>query len=90
MQYQSSCAPKLLVARKCRIEHLLPCGADGQAGSGRAVYGHVVTKFSEMGRFTYGAPKARFARQSSAKKMSCGRLAKCFTKKLTMAKLLKH
>ena len=30
MQYQSSCAPKL--ATKCEIEHLLPCGADGQAG----------------------------------------------------------
>ena len=42
VQYQSSCAPKL--ARKCKIEHWLPCGA---------VYGHVITKFSEMGRFTY-------------------------------------
>ena len=29
-------------------EHWLPCGADG-----RAVYGHVITKFSGMGRFTY-------------------------------------
>ena len=46
MQYQSSCAPKL--ARKCGIEHWFPCGADG-----RAVYGHVITKFSGMGRFTY-------------------------------------
>ena len=46
VQYQSSCSPKL--ARKCKIEHWLPCGADG-----RAVYGHVITKFSEMGRFTY-------------------------------------
>ena len=46
VQYQSSCAPKL--ARKCEIEHWLPCGADG-----RAVYGHVITKFSGMGRFTY-------------------------------------
>ena len=45
-QYQSSCAPKL--ARKCEIEHWLPCGADG-----RAVYGHVIIKFSGMGRFTY-------------------------------------
>ena len=35
-----------------RIKHWLPCGADGRAG-GRSVYGHVITKFSEMGRFTY-------------------------------------
>ena len=40
------CAPKL--GRKCEIEHWLPCGADGWA-----VYGHVITKFSGMGRFTY-------------------------------------
>ena len=46
MQYQSSCAPK--PARKCEIEHWLPCGADK-----RAVYSHVITKFSRMGRFTY-------------------------------------
>ena len=36
---------------------------------GRA-YGHVITKFSRMGRLphflTHGAPQARFARQSSA------------------------
>ena len=51
MQYQSSCAPKL--ARKCGIEHWFPCGADGRAAGGRAVYGHVITKFSGMGRFTY-------------------------------------
>ena len=35
-----------------RIEHWLACGADGQT-DGRAVYGHVITKFSGMGRFTY-------------------------------------
>ena len=29
VQYQSSCAPKL--ARKCEIEHWLPCGADGRS-----------------------------------------------------------
>ena len=29
------------------------CGADGRAAGGRAVYGHVITKFSGMGRFTY-------------------------------------
>ena len=51
LQYQSSCAPKL--TRKCEIEHWLPCGADGRAGGLRAVYGHVITKFSGMGRFTY-------------------------------------
>ena len=26
---------------------------DGQRAGGRAVYGHVITKFSGMGRFTY-------------------------------------
>ena len=51
MQYQSSCATKL--ARKCEIEHWLSCGADGRAGGLRAVYGHVITKFSRMGIFTY-------------------------------------
>ena len=45
VQYQFSCTPKL--ARKCEIEHWLPCGADG-----RVVYSHVITKFSGMGRFT--------------------------------------
>ena len=34
------------------IEHWLACGADVRTG-GRAVYGHVITKFSGMGRFTY-------------------------------------
>ena len=37
---------------------------------GRSVYGHVVTKFSRMGRLlhflTYGVPMARFAGESSA------------------------
>ena len=52
VQYQSSCAPKL--ARKCWIEHWFPCSADGRAaGGGGAVYGHVITKFPGMGRFTY-------------------------------------
>ena len=51
VQYQSNCAPKL--ARKCGIEHWFPCGADGRAAGGRAVYGHVITKFSGIGRFTY-------------------------------------
>ena len=54
VQYEFSYAPKR--ARKCEIEHWFPCGADGQV-----VYGHVITKFSGMGRFTYqGAPLARF------------------------------
>ena len=57
MQYQFSYAPKR--ARKCEIKHWFPCGVDG-----RAVYGHVITKFSGMGRFTYpwcsaGAFRAR-------------------------------
>ena len=61
MQYQSSCAPKL--ARKCEIEHWFPCGADG-----RAVYGHVITKFSGMGRFTKlcGSAHARALRARGA------------------------
>ena len=51
VQYQSSCATKL--ARKCEIEHWFSCGADGRAGGLRAVYGHVITKFSRIGSFTY-------------------------------------
>ena len=42
---------------------------DGRAG-GRSMYGHVITKFSRMGRLlyflTHGAPLARFARESFA------------------------
>ena len=49
-------APKL--ARKCESRHWFPCGADG-----RSAYGHVITKFSRMGRLphflTYGAPPTR-------------------------------
>ena len=51
VQYQSSCATKL--ARKCEIEHWFSCGVDGRAGGLRAVYGHVNTKFTQMGRFPY-------------------------------------
>ena len=51
------------------ILHWYTCGADGRS-LGRAVYGHVITKFSRMGRLlhflTHGAPLARFARESSA------------------------
>ena len=48
MQYQSSCAPKL-----ARNIGLPVVRTDGQRTGGRAVYGHVITKFSGMGRFTY-------------------------------------
>ena len=47
------------------------CGQTVSRASGRSVYGHVITKFSRMGRLlhflTHGAPLARFARESSAK-----------------------
>ena len=47
---------------------------DGLLG-GRAVYGHVITKFSQMGRLlhflTHGAPMARFVRESSAMIGTC-------------------
>ena len=63
MQYHASCTPKL--DRKCEIEHWLPCGADG-----REVYGHVIKKFSGLGRSTYPwcstnalrAPELRYKR----------------------------
>ena len=42
---------------------------------GRAVYGHVITKFSQMGRLlhflTHGAPMARFMCESSAMIGTC-------------------
>ena len=41
-----SWAPK--EARKCESKHWYACGADG-----REVYGHVITIFSRMGRFTF-------------------------------------
>ena len=48
-------APKL--ARKCESKHWFPCGADGRS------YGHVITKFSRIGRLphflSYGAPSTR-------------------------------
>ena len=51
-------APKL--ARKCKSKHWFPCGADGRS------YGHVITKFSRMGRLphflSYGAPSTRALR----------------------------
>ena len=57
MQLVFPWAPKL--ARKCESRHWFPFGAD------RRSYGHVITKFSRMGRLlhflTYGAPRTRFA-----------------------------
>ena len=44
-----SLAPKL--ARKCESKHWYACGADGRLFV-RSVYGHVIAKFSGMGRFT--------------------------------------
>ena len=45
-------APKLLsVARKCEIKHWFSCGEDGRSVA-QVVYGHVITKFSRMDRFT--------------------------------------
>ena len=56
MQSVFSWAPKL--ARKCESKHWYACGADGRS------VGHVITKFSGMGRFIYpwcsaGALRAR-------------------------------
>ena len=53
-----SWAPK--VVRKCESKHCFSCGADGWSG-GRSVCGHVITKFSGMGRFTllWGCAHAR-------------------------------
>ena len=48
-----SWAPK--VVRECNSKHWFPCGADGRSigrSVGRSVYGHVITKFSGLGRFT--------------------------------------
>ena len=45
-------------------------GMPGVRTDGLSVYGHVITKFSRMGRLlhflTHGAPLARFAGESSA------------------------
>ena len=43
-----SWAPK--VGRKCERKNWYACGSVGRS---EAVYGHVITKFSGMGRFTY-------------------------------------
>jgi len=61
VQYQSYCATK--PARKCEIEHWYASGVDGRSVV-RSVYGHVITKFSGIGRFTYSwcSAGARFTR----------------------------
>ena len=71
VQYEFPYAPKR--ATKCEIEHWLPCGADRQA-----VYGHVITKFSGMGRFTYPWCSAGVlcARSSTKKPFLCLLFAK--------------
>ena len=44
-------APEILsIARKCEIKRWFPRGADGQRWS---AYGHVITKFSRMDRFSW-------------------------------------
>ena len=49
------------------------CGRTVAWAGDRSVYGHVITKFSRMGRLlhflTHGAPLARFVRESSAIKL---------------------
>ena len=61
MQSVFSWAPK--VARKYDRKHWYACGADGRSVV-RSVYGHLITKFSGMSKFTYpwcsaGALRAR-------------------------------
>ena len=48
MQSVFSWAPK--VGRKCESRNWYACGSVGRS---EVVYGHVITKFSGMGRFTY-------------------------------------
>ena len=54
------------------ILHWCACAGDRRS-LGRAVYGHVITKFSRMGRLlhflTHGTPLTRFARESSTIKL---------------------
>ena len=61
MQSVFSWAPKL--ARKCESKHWYACGADGRPFV-RLVYGHVITKFSGMGR--WGSAHARAKRAGGA------------------------
>ena len=50
VQSTSPWAPK--VVRKCESKHWFSCGMDGRRSVGQSVYGHVITKFSEVDRFT--------------------------------------
>ena len=56
VQNQFSCARKL--ARKCEIEHWLPCGADGQAG-GRCTVTWIPNFLGWVDLLSYGAPTTR-------------------------------
>ena len=51
----------LKLAGKCESKHWFPCGADR-----RSAYGHVIIKFSRMGKLphflSYGAPSTRALR----------------------------
>ena len=77
-QFEFSYAPKR--ATKCEIEHWFPCGADRQA-----VYDHVITKFSGMGRFTYPwcSAGALCARSSTKNPFLCWLFAKKITSECT-------
>ena len=66
VQYQFSCATK--PARKCEIEHWFSCGADGRVSCGRCTVTWLPNFLGWVDLLTHGAPQARFARQSSAKK----------------------
>ena len=50
VQSTSPWAPK--VVRKCESKHWFSCGKGGRQWVGQSVYGHVITKFSEVDRFT--------------------------------------
>ena len=66
VQYHFSRTPKL--ARKCEIEHWLPCGAEGQAGW-RCTVTWLPNFLGWVDLLTHGALQARFARQNSAIKL---------------------
>ena len=48
VQSTSPWAPK--VVRKCESKHWFSCGKDGRRSVGQSVYGHVITKFSDVDR----------------------------------------
>ena len=70
VQSAFSWAPK--VARKCESKHWYACGAGGRS------VGHVITKFSGMGRFIYpwcarGAPLLGAVTQDTVAVSMCDR-----------------